>query len=108
MEAEAERQSELKRVLGAVGLDAAAVIEEILHTGLKVDAEIGRDIILRTETKRYGPLYRNMGRLLFLECIRSIIEMANIDVAVYRQLKHGSRRGVEAETGFVIPCPSES
>ena len=33
MEADTERQGKLKRVLSAVGLDAATVVKEILYAG---------------------------------------------------------------------------
>ena len=51
MEAKAERQGELKRVLCAVGPEAASVVEEILHAGFQVDAEIRCDVVLSTKTE---------------------------------------------------------
>ena len=51
VESEADGQGEFKRVLRTVGLEAAAVIEEILHAGFQVDAKIWGEVVLRTEAK---------------------------------------------------------
>ena len=51
VESEADGQGEFKRVLRAVGLEEASVIEEILHAGFQVDAKIWGEVVLCTEAK---------------------------------------------------------
>ena len=51
MEADAEGQGEFKRVLRTIGFEVAAVIEEILHAGFQIDAEIWREVVLCAEAK---------------------------------------------------------
>ena len=46
MEADAEGEGELKRVLCAIGLQVAAVIEEVLQAGLCIDAKVRNEVIL--------------------------------------------------------------
>ena len=51
METETEGQSEFKRVLRAIGLEVAAIVDEILQAGLQVDAKIWREVVLCAEAK---------------------------------------------------------
>lgn len=46
MEADSKWQRDLQRMLCAIGLDAAAVIEEVLEAGLQVDTKVGSDVVL--------------------------------------------------------------
>ena len=46
MEADAEGEGELKRVLCAIGLQVAAVIEEVLQAGLNIETNVRREVVL--------------------------------------------------------------
>ena len=45
-EADAEWQGDAERMLRAIGLQVAAIVEEILQAGLQIEAEMRREVIL--------------------------------------------------------------
>ena len=49
-EADAHRQGEQQRMLGAVGLDAATRWQEVLQAGLGEEANAGCQVILQAQT----------------------------------------------------------
>lgn len=53
---------QVPRMVGAVGLNA--VIEVVSHAWLSKDADVGREIVLNTQTSIHRPLYGNAQVLL--------------------------------------------
>lgn len=62
MEADAEGQSNLKRMLCEIGIQVTTVIKEILQAGLDIETNVRREVVLQTEAKGRGPLYGNTER----------------------------------------------
>lgn len=52
MEADAKGQSDAEGMLSAIGLEVAAIVEEVLQAGLYVEAEVGGEVVLQTQTER--------------------------------------------------------
>lgn len=69
MEAEADGQGDLERVLCTIGLDVATVVEEVLQAGLQIDAKMWREVVLQPDTERCGPLAGHAEGLVFLESV---------------------------------------
>ena len=84
MEADAEWQGEVKRMLSAVALNVATVVEEILQTRLYVETDVRRDVVLDANTHGGGPLERYAELFLLAVGVYVIYKVIHIESAVYR------------------------
>ena len=84
MEADADRQGEVKRMLSAVALNVATVVEEILQTRLYVETDVRRDVVLDADTHGGGPLERYAELFLLAVGVYVIYKVIHIESAVYR------------------------
>ena len=73
-----------------VGLNIAAVIEEVLQAWLYVYAKMGREVILQAKAECCGELAGNVEAFFFLEGATTIVDMIYIRDATNGQFKHGS------------------
>ena len=90
MEAEADGQGDLERVLCTIGLDVATVIEEVLQVGLQVDTKMRREVVLQSDAERSGKLVGHVEGFVFLENGLVVVDVADFSFSVYRQFKHGA------------------
>ena len=54
---DAYRYGEGNGMLGAIGIETIASLEEVLHAGLCIEADDRRQTILQSDAQAYGPLY---------------------------------------------------
>ena len=92
----------------AIGLDVAAVFEEVLQVGLQIDAKMRREVVLESNAQHCRPLAGYVEGFVFLKDILAVVDVANIGISVYRQFKHGPCRGVETEMRRAVPSPTEA
>lgn len=88
MEADTKGQNDAEGMLCAIGLQVAAIVEEILQAGLYVYAKTGRKVILQTYAKCRGELAGNAEGFFILEGAPTIVDVIDISETTYRQLQH--------------------
>ena len=108
MEADTDGQSDTNRMLCAIGLQIAAVVEEVLQRRLQIDAKMGRKVVLQTKTKGCCPLVINVEGCLFIKGYATIVDVIDLERTVYRQFQHGPCRGIETEVCLAEPLPAEA
>lgn len=88
METDAEWERNLQRMLCTIGLDATAIVEEVLQAGLQVNTKVRREVVLQAKTKIRRPLNWSIEGRFFLEGVNAVGNMTDIHSALDRQLQH--------------------
>lgn len=106
MEADAKGQSDAEGMLSTIGLEVAAIVEEVLQAGLYVEAEVGGEVVLQTQTERRWELPGNTQGGLTMVSTDTVGDVVDIRDATNRHLQHEPCWGVETEVGLAVPLPA--